>query len=221
MKRYILLLIFVFIFLLSGCKVSRFEYGSSRLSSMREIEDIIEVMLDEGNYDENLKVPFNRTGIYLSYIDSLLLVESIHFNVYTDFDGELYHFDTTSCFNENGTLLCKETSDSRSDSETLKDEIKLIYAFELFISVDAIEIITELRREFTIPPSERIIIQYHLKDVESINEDIDRYENRVFYYNNEFHYDNSYTPDDMMIEIRVDFINAPEGVIYIVYIEID
>ena len=221
MKKYILLLVFIFIVLLSGCKVSWFEYGSSRLSSMRELDDIIEVMMDEGNYDEDLKVPFNKTGVFLSYIDGSLLVESIYFHVYKDFDGELYHFDTTSCFNENDTLLCKEESDSRADSETLKDEIKLIYAFELYSSVDAIEIITELQREFTILPSETIIIHYHLKDVESIDEDIERYENTVFYYNDEYHYDNLYTPNDMMIEIRVDFINESGGEMYIVYIEID
>ena len=149
------------------------------------------------------------------------MVEGIHFSVFTDFDGELYHFESNSCFNEEGKLLCYEASDSRFDSDVLKDEVKLIYAFELFTSIDAIEVITELQREFTIPPSERIMIQYHLIDVEGINEDADRYENRAFYYNDEFHYDNLYTPDGMMIEIRVDFINAPEGAIYIVYIEID
>lgn len=78
-----------------------------------------------------------------------------------------------------------------------------------------------MQREFAIPQSERIIIQYRLTDVEGINEDVERYDNRVFYYHNEFHYDNTYTPDDMMIEIRLDFINGSEGEAYIVYIEID
>ena len=160
-------------------------------------------------------------GLNLSYINGIIIVESIYFNIFKDFDGELYHFDNTSCINEEGILLCSEESDSRHDSAILKDEIILKYAFELFTSNDVIVIITELQREFAISQSERIIIQYRFTDVEGINEDIERYDNRVFYYNNEFHYDDTYTPDDMMIEIRFDFINGSEGEAYIVYIEID
>ena len=94
MKRFVIL--FAFILLLSGCKIKRFEFGSSHLNNMVELEEIIQVMMDEGNYDEDLKVPFDQTFIFLSYINGKLLVETVQYNVITNFDGELYHFDNTS-----------------------------------------------------------------------------------------------------------------------------
>ena len=226
MKRYIFVLIFVFIILLSGCKVSGFDNGPSAINDMRELDRIIEVMLDEGNYDNDLKVPLNWTNVSFTYNNGVLLVRSVHFSVFTNFDGELYHYDSNGCSNEEGMLLCHANRNSDFDPEFAgyhipKDDIKLTYAFELFTSVDPIGIVTELRREFTIPTSERILIFYYLIDVEGFNETADQYDNRVFYYDNEFHYDDLYIPNEMMIEIRVVFFNESGDETYIVYIEID
>jgi hypothetical protein len=207
--------------MLSGCKVNRFDNGTSYLNNMSEIDDILEVMMDEGKYGDDTEVPFNRASLYLTYNNGLLLIEAIQFSIFEDFDNETYHFNSIGCFNQDGTLSCNETSDGRSDSDELKDEINLLYAFDLFKNIDAIGIVNELKREFSISPPERILIGYHLKDVEGINEDQERHENRIFYYNNEFHYDDSYIPSDMMIEIRVDFITESEGEYYVVYFEIE
>ncbi len=185
MKRFLVMLVFVLI--LSGCKVNRFENGTSYLDNMNEIDEIIEVMMDEGNYGDDVEVPFNRASLYLTYNNGLLLIEAIQFSIFEDFKNETYHFNSIGCFNQDGTLFCNETSDGRSDSDELKDEIKLTYVFDLFTSVDAVGLVNELKREFAISPPERILIGYHLIDVEGINEEEERYENVIFYYNNQFH----------------------------------
>lgn len=219
MKRFLVMLIFVLI--LSGCRENRFDNGTSYLDNMSEIDDILEVMMDEGKYGDDAEVPFNRASLYLTYNNGLLLIEAIQFSIFEDFDNETYHFNSIGCFNEDGSLLCNETSDARSDSYELKDQIKLTYAFDLYKSVDAIEIVNELKREFSISPPERVLIVYHLKDVEGIDEEIERFENRIFYYDNQFHYDDSYIPSNMMIEIIVHFYHESEGESYVLYIEIE
>ncbi len=218
MKR-IFLILFVIV-ILSGCHAQRFTYGSSQIELQSDLDSVLELMMDKGNYDDNLLVPYNRTSLAINYSRNSVVVEAVQFSVYRKFDGEEYHYDLTACFDDEGSLECKEERGFIT-GDKIEEEILLTESFEIFSSIDVPSIIAELRSRYNITLTENTLLQAHLVLPSDIEEDNERYENIVFYFDSEYHYDSTYEPQDMMLEIRVDFYGSGEGETYIIYFEIE
>ena len=219
MKRYIVVLTLLIVLLLSGCKGKEYEFDSNIINNMTDVKGIFQVMMDEGNYDENTKIQFNNTAVFISFSNDLLVVDVVQFSVFKEFSREEYNYDLNVCGNNDGNLIC--SVESTSDNFIQKEEVLLTYAVENLTSIDPMEIFLELEREFILPAYERKSIHLRLKDINNIEEGIKRYENVVFYYDDEFHYDELYTPEEMMIELQVFFTTGFTGEMYVVYIEMD
>lgn len=218
MKR--LVAVILMILFLSACHSQRFTYDTAQINLDKDLSDVLDLMMDKGNYDDGLLVPYNRTSLYIDYSTNKVVVEAVQFQVLRTFkDGE-WEYDSTGCFNVEGLLKCKEER-GKFTGEKVQEEVLLTWSFELYSKINVSEIVTELKRNYQIITLENTIVQAHLVMPSDIEEDQERFENRVFYYDGEYHYDDSYDPSGMMLEIRVDIFGNGIGEAYIVYFEID
>lgn len=218
MKRLILVLLLIV--LLSGCHSQKFTYDNSQIELDTELSSVLELMMDKGNYSDNLTVQYNKAMIAIDFSQGYLVLETAQFSVLRDFNGEEYEYDLTACFDNEGILKCKEERGLITGGN-VEEEILLTRAFDIFSNIDVRSITSELRNEYKFTDKENMLLQAHFVLPTDIQDDIERFENIVFYYNGEYHYNSIFEPNEMMLQIRVDVFGNGEGDTYIVYLELD
>ncbi len=218
MKRLVLCILIVFI--LSGCHSQKFTYGSSQIILEDDLNAVLELMMDKGNYNSNLKVPYNMSSLAIDYSNGFVVVEAVQFNVYRKYDGEEHHYDSTACFDVNGSLECKEQR-GLITSEKIEEEILLTSSFDIFSTINVPDIVSELNNNYNISPTESTLIMAHLVLPSDITEDEEKYDNIAYFYDDSYHYSTSYEPQDMMLEIKVQFFGNGTGEVYVIYFEIE
>lgn len=213
-----ILIVFTFVFLLSGCSTHKYDNGTSQINDMTQLESIMADMMKEGNQDDSTMVPHDMVGSILRYDSGMLTVLTVYYNINTEFDGEVYRFDTFSCHDYEDELLCKEEKDLHGREE-LNEEIYLSDAVELISNIDIEEIVAELKDTYDIYIVEYIVISVTFEDFNEQSIDLSELENTSVYYDGEFHYDEVYTPESIMLKVRVDFVAESEGEQFYIYFE--
>ena len=218
MKKFVLALFLLV--LLSGCRSESFSFNSSLVDLENDLEPILDRMMEKGNYNDNIRVDYDKVVLVLDYRNGDIVIENIQFSVFRKLDGELRLYDRTGCFNEVGELKCKEEK-YQSAGERATEEVLLRDAFDLFTTIDVSGIVSEVRQEFNVPPTEYSILITHLVLPSDIEERTENYENIVFFYDNEYHYDENYIPDEMMLEVVLHLFGNGEGDSYVIYFELE
>ena len=219
MKRLIISIFFVVI--LSSCRSEGFTYGDSHMDLEIELASVLERMLDEGNYNADLRVQYDKVKFAIDYNYGNVLVENIQFSVFSRFtkeDEALFY--RTMCHNIEGTLECKKEKEAIV-GEKNDDDLFLTDAIELYSNIDFEDIIHELRIEYSINPSASTVLTVLIVLPSDIPQEEDRFSSRVYYYENEYHYDSEYVTTDMMLEIRVYFVADSGSSSHVIYYEID
>jgi hypothetical protein len=220
MKRITFIITLIFVVLLSSCHAQKFTYGSSQINLVTELDNVLELMMKKGNYNDDLLVPYSRTSLAIDYSKGNVVIEAVQFQVYRKSSNGEYQYDATGCFDVNGELKCSESRGPYT-SENKIEEVLLTESFEIFKTVDVHSVIAFLKQSYIVVDRENTLLQYHLAYEKDIEEKVERFENIVFYYDDEYHFDNTYRPKDMVLEIRVDIFGSGSGETYILYYEID
>ena len=208
------------IVMLSGCHSQNFSYDRSRINLETELSEVYELMMDKGNYSNNLLVPYNKTSLYIKYLNNTVVVESIQFSVYKKSNEETHEYDATMCFNEDGALVCKETKANHT-GEKVDEEVLLVDSIDIYSNIDVAGIVSEVKSNLSNRATEDIMLIAHLALPSDVVEMSIDHENIIFYYGDEYHYNDEYDPQEMMLEIKVVFFYGDgEGETFIFYFEI-
>ena len=219
MRKFII--VFLLVILMSGCHAQTFSTGGSQIDLNSELEGVIDDMMDKGNYDASTLVPYDRVSLSIDYSQNRVVVEAVQFQVYRRTRENEHQYDSTACFDDNGRLACKEERGKYTSSERT-DEIRLIDAIDVYSKINVNLIVDELREHYSIRPLENMLIVAHHVKPEDIQDDIDRFDNIVYYYDDEFHFnDSTYHASEMMLEIVVHVFGEGEGQSYVVYFELE
>jgi len=215
-----LLIILCFILLLSGCHSGEFHYSQSQINLETQLSEVISMMMEEGNYDDDLMVPYSRASLYINYSSYKVVVESVQFQVFRKIKGEEYHNDATLCFDVDGRLSCREdrgmfTSDKRIEEVSLKETM------DTYAKIDIEAIIFELKSHYNISLNKTILAAIHLVSPQDIEDEQSKLDNVAYYYDNTFHYDTDYEPSEMMVEVKIHFRGEDSGELCVLYMSIE
>lgn len=218
MKKAVIVLLLIL--LLSGCHSQKFEYGSSVVDLESDLESILDKMMDKANYNDSQTVDYDKVTLAIDYRNGDVVVEGFQFSVFRKNDGDSDLFDMTGCFNVEGELKCREER-GFIEGQRAGEEVLLVRAVDIYSKIDISNIVSELRRVYELSPTEGNVVIAHLVLPKDIEEDKEKYENRIFFYDDEYHYEEDYVTDDMMLELKVYFFGNGEGEKFVVYFELE
>lgn len=217
MKRLFVLLLFGL--MLTGCHSSKFESGSSQMSGS-DLSRVLDSMMEEGNFGAQTEVPYNKVSLYLDYSKQRTLIESIQFNVPRRQKGEEWDYKNTSCFNENGTMLCRERIVS-IQGEPSDTKIILTQAIDIFASLNYSSIVSEVEEYYNPPLAQSQLLSIKLVLPQDVEESSESISGIVYYYDGEYYFDTDYKPEEMMLEVRMTRFYDEDGETFFIYVEIE
>lgn len=217
MKKMIIVLALVLS--LSGCHSQKFTTGESQINLKRDLDSIVETMMKKGNYADDLKVPYDKTVLAIDYSQNIIEIETISFSVFRRQKDKEYEYDLTSCFDDIGSLVCKEER-GLITSETRTEEVLLLDVVGIYADIDIKSIMEEVGDYYETKPFESILIIASLVLPEDIENDFGRYDNIAFYYDDSYHYENTNNAINMMLRVKVYVIGNEQGETYVSYFEI-
>lgn len=220
MKR--VLVCFMLVFLLTGCHTQKFSLESSTINLEHELDDVLDEMMDKGNYNQFTKSPYNGIFLAIDYSNRSTILERFSFAVYGNKDLKDVPLKSTGCSNEQGILQCKEHPQWEYSVEEREQEVLLVNIVDSFSRIDIAEIVSEVESHYDIANitySESVLITFRLALPEDI-EETQSYSENISYMDSIFHYE-TFTPTDMMIRIRVSVFYEDDGEAFFFYKDID
>lgn len=220
MKRVVLIMIILA--MLTGCRYQDFDYGSTVVDRPEKYVEILDMIMDEGNYPTDVKGPYSRVQVFVNYINGVETIEVINISRYRDYSSKNDEttYDTTDCFNVDGELKCSEHK-SVFEGERILPEIEFKYAFDQFIDIDIPSMVSVIKSHYEIGYTKSVLIGYKFIQTDDIAGEIENAEDVAYFYDGEYQYDVEYTGTDMMLQITLYLFFEEGGARYIIFKELD
>lgn len=220
MKKFLICL--MFLVLLTGCHNQKFSIESSTINIEHELNDVLDTMMDKGNYDQATKSPYKGISLAVDYSNGYSILDTFGFSVYGNNSLKDVPVKTTGCFNEQGILQCIETPQWEFKHEEREKEVALVDIIDAYSKVDIDEIISEVESHYGIIDvtlSESVLILFTL-DLPEDFEKLNSHSENIAYMDSTFHYE-TFVPTEMMIRIGVYVFYEDDGEAFFFYKDFD
>lgn len=199
------LIILFFIVVLSGCKPSDTYNQSIELGeSLDGVEEIMTTMMEESNHNDDTLVPHELFGALMLYNDNILVIDSIAYNVNTEFDGEIYSFNLTRCIrNSNYYLECTDFENDFLTKTELSEPAHLSDIINTISNIDFIEAIDIIQNQYQMTISNNFTLKFELEYFDNRTLDLYYLETATIYDGNSYFYTGDYTVDGIFMIMSI------------------